>query len=319
MASSYFSHDSNARNDDKIINLRMKYGMEGYGIYFCIIERLREEPSYTAKKDYNAIGFDLHADAEKVRNVVESFGLFAFTDDGECFYSESLNDRMAHMDGKRTKRSEAGKKGAAKRWDSKAVAMPTKPDSNAMAMPPSDDSKAMAMPTETDGNKTKLNKTKENKTKDSLSDGRVHEKSAFNRWQEIWGFPNAVAQQDLAGWVSEFGDELVTWVIDYAARRAVQARAADKYLDRVLTQYREQDIKTVEQAEAEAKAHEQTTKANAPRPQRYGKQARQETTPDWAKPDYQAPDVQTTDDQQEEIQARLAALKQLEEAQDETR
>ena len=37
---SYFSHDSNARNDEKILAVRMKYGAEGYGIYFMILERL---------------------------------------------------------------------------------------------------------------------------------------------------------------------------------------------------------------------------------------------------------------------------------------
>ena len=39
----YFSHDSNARNDQRLIKIRMKYGMEGYGIYFGIIEILREQ------------------------------------------------------------------------------------------------------------------------------------------------------------------------------------------------------------------------------------------------------------------------------------
>jgi len=30
----YFSHDSNARQDEKIIKLRMKLGWEGYGLYW---------------------------------------------------------------------------------------------------------------------------------------------------------------------------------------------------------------------------------------------------------------------------------------------
>ncbi|WP_262315394.1 Lin1244/Lin1753 domain-containing protein [Lacticaseibacillus parakribbianus] len=160
--------------------------------------------------------------------------------------------------------------------------------------------------------KVKESKTNKSKPNDSLSGGHAHEELAFDRWQSVWGFPNAVAQQDLVDWVSEFGDELVTWVIDYAARRAVQAKAADKYLDRVLTQYREQGIKTVEQAEAEAKAHEQTAKANAPRQQRFGKPARQETAPEWLQPGYKAPEVPFTDDQKASLKARLDELKELE-------
>ena len=42
----YFSHDSNARNDQRLVKIRMKYGMEGYGIYFGIIEILREQRDY---------------------------------------------------------------------------------------------------------------------------------------------------------------------------------------------------------------------------------------------------------------------------------
>ena len=34
----YFPHDSNARNDIKLIKLRSKYGYEGYGVYFALIE-----------------------------------------------------------------------------------------------------------------------------------------------------------------------------------------------------------------------------------------------------------------------------------------
>lgn len=74
----YFSHDSNARNSDKIIPLRMKMGAEGYGIYFMLLERLREEPDYTSIKDYNMLAFDLRVDTAKLKAVVESFGLIFF-------------------------------------------------------------------------------------------------------------------------------------------------------------------------------------------------------------------------------------------------
>ena len=50
---SYFPHDSNARNSDKLIRLRMRHKAAGYGVYFMILERLREEPEYTSVKDYN--------------------------------------------------------------------------------------------------------------------------------------------------------------------------------------------------------------------------------------------------------------------------
>ena len=113
---SYFSHDSNARNSDKLIRLRMKHKAAGYGVYFMILERLREEPNYMSVKDYNMIAFDLREDASLIKSVVEDFGLFAFTDDGKCFYSESFNRRMAVKDEKARRQSEAGRKAMQRRW-----------------------------------------------------------------------------------------------------------------------------------------------------------------------------------------------------------
>lgn len=148
---SYFSHDSNARNSDKLLPVRMKYGAEGYGIYFMIIERLREEKNYMSVKDYNMLAFDLRVDTSKIKDLVENFGLFAFTENGECFYSEGFNKRMELKDEKTKKRSEAGKKGAKKRW---ANSSDSKANGNAMAMPSDSDSK-----------KRKVKESKENKNK----------------------------------------------------------------------------------------------------------------------------------------------------------
>ena len=95
---SYFPHDSNARNSDKLIRLRMRHKAAGYGVYFMILERLREEPEYTSVKDYNMIAFDLREDASLIKSVVEDFGLFVLTDDGKYFYSESFKQRMEIKD-----------------------------------------------------------------------------------------------------------------------------------------------------------------------------------------------------------------------------
>ena len=115
-STNYFSHDSNARNDEKLVRLRMKQGAAGYGVYFMILERLREEADYMSAKDYNMIAFDLRVDAAIVKSVVEDFGLFTFTDDGKCFYSESFTRRMDIKDTLRRQRSEGGKIGMKNRW-----------------------------------------------------------------------------------------------------------------------------------------------------------------------------------------------------------
>ena len=69
----YFSHDSNARNDERIIRLRMKYGAAGYGVFFMVLERMRDATGYMCATDYNAISYDLRVDAELIRAVVEDF------------------------------------------------------------------------------------------------------------------------------------------------------------------------------------------------------------------------------------------------------
>ena len=112
-STNYFSHDSNARNDEKLVRLRMRHGAAGYGDYIMLLERLREEADYMSAKDYNMIAFDLRVDAAIVKSVVEDFGLFTFTDDGKCFYSESFTRRMLVMEEARSRRSVAGKKGGA--------------------------------------------------------------------------------------------------------------------------------------------------------------------------------------------------------------
>lgn len=156
---SYFPHDSNARNSDKLIRLRMRHKAAGYGVYFMILERLREEPEYTSVKDYNMIAFDLREDASLIKSVVEDFGLFVFTDDGKYFYSESFKQRMEIKDEQSRKKAEAGKKGLEKRWgNSKNIA-------NAIE----NDSKAIANATGNDSNKRKEKESKEKESKEKES------------------------------------------------------------------------------------------------------------------------------------------------------
>jgi hypothetical protein len=107
----YFSHDSNARNDQRLMKVRMKYGMEGHGIFFGIIEILREQKDYTLTfDDIDSISFDLRVDKEKIEDIVENYDLFEIKGH-TMFYSKSLMRRMLALDEKRQKLASAGKKG----------------------------------------------------------------------------------------------------------------------------------------------------------------------------------------------------------------
>lgn len=159
MENNYFSHDSNARNSDKLIRLRMRHKAAGYGVYFMILERLREEPGYMSVKDYNMIAFDLREDASLIKSVVEDFGLFVFTEDGKYFYSESFNRRMAIKDEKAKRQSEAGRKAMEKRWKKGTVRK--EEDNQLISNLSENDNILITEPSESDNKESKVKERKE--------------------------------------------------------------------------------------------------------------------------------------------------------------
>lgn len=148
----YFSHDCNARNDEKILAMRSVYGLEGYAMYFMIVEILREQNDYKLKITkyiWNALAMQMNTDASKVQKFVQDcineFQLFVLKDD--FLYSESLIKRMNLF----KEISEIRSKAAKKRWENvSGMQMECKSNANA-------DQKQ--------SNKTKLNKTKLDYTK----------------------------------------------------------------------------------------------------------------------------------------------------------
>ena len=124
MKKTYFNHDSNARNDYRIIKLRSKLGYEGYGIFWSLLEMLFIEENKICIEDYDALAFGLQCDANKLKQVIEDFDLFVIEDD--CFYSKRLNNHIEEINNKSIK----AKENANKRWNN-ANAMQTQSDCNA--------------------------------------------------------------------------------------------------------------------------------------------------------------------------------------------
>lgn len=117
----YFSHDTNARRDPKILAMRSDYGAEGYGFYWILIEMMAEQEGYKlehAKWVSHAIAMETQCE----RNTIDKFIGSCIEDyellksDGEYFWSDSLLKRMEIKEQKKKKRSEAGKAGALARW-----------------------------------------------------------------------------------------------------------------------------------------------------------------------------------------------------------
>jgi hypothetical protein len=127
----YFSHDSNSKDDPKCVLLIEQLGLEGYGIFWVLVETLRDQPGYRYPLALlPSIARRYNSTTQKVEAVVKGYGLFQFTDD-DFFFSQSLIDRMMILEKKR----ESQRQKALKRWGNDASALPQQCHGNADAMP----------------------------------------------------------------------------------------------------------------------------------------------------------------------------------------
>lgn len=122
----YFSHDSNAHRDYKMVKLRTKLGWGGYGLFWAIIENLRNETTYSLKTDYETIAYDLRSEPETICSIVEDFDLFVIEDG--FFHSIRLDKCMAIKEEKSLKARES----SLKRWGRNANASKTESKSKAI-------------------------------------------------------------------------------------------------------------------------------------------------------------------------------------------
>ena len=119
----YFSHDYNARNDQKILMLRGKFGNEGYALFFYILETMAEESQgyiYRGAIGGLSVGYGVANDT-----------LMAFID--FCLEKNLLKEdengiysiRMQQHKAARRLLSNKGKEGSKKRWEqAKKIAPP---------------------------------------------------------------------------------------------------------------------------------------------------------------------------------------------------
>lgn len=173
----YFSHDANAMDDPKCMLLIDQMGMEGYGIFWGLIERLRQE------KEYKLPVFILPSlakrwgtSAEKLQVVISKYGLFVM--DENFFFSERLRNSMLE-------KSKKASFSAKIRWN------------NATALQPHYNGNATAM--QNDAIKVKKSKVKESK---SIEDKKLsfkndlslfldsYDKAMLNKFYSYWTEPN---------------------------------------------------------------------------------------------------------------------------------
>lgn len=110
----YFPHFSNARHDRRVRRLRKELGVEGYGIFFMLLEVLREQADFMHPiQDLDLLADEFGTSEQKVRTVISNYGLFEITEDQdgeECFTSPRQVEYLEPYFRMKEQRREASKK-----------------------------------------------------------------------------------------------------------------------------------------------------------------------------------------------------------------
>ena len=198
----YFPHDSNANSDPKMMMLIEQLGLEGYGIYWVLIEILRDQPDFRYPiKLLSALARRFNTTSEKMKAVVLGYGLFK-VDEHDFFLSESLTRRMSIVNEKREKLSEAGRLGNEIRWRNKQLSPP--------------DNHPITEPSQPNRNKRK---EKESKLKESKEKERVFSPPSLSEVEAYFlekGYTREAAKKaydyyDVNNWVDGKDNKVKNW------------------------------------------------------------------------------------------------------------
>jgi hypothetical protein len=111
----YFPHFCNARHDRKIRRLRKELGTEGYGIYFMLLETLREQQDLMYPlEDLDLLAEEFGVSEAKVRVTICNYELFE-VDAEEKFFSPKMLVYLEPYFKMKEQRKLAGKASADKR------------------------------------------------------------------------------------------------------------------------------------------------------------------------------------------------------------
>ena len=108
----YFPHFSNARHDRKVKRIIKELGVEGYGIYFMLLEVLREQTTLQyPMDDIDLLADEFRTSEQKVRTVICNYKLFDVTPD-DRFFSPKLIEYLEPYFKMKAQRQLAGQKSA---------------------------------------------------------------------------------------------------------------------------------------------------------------------------------------------------------------
>lgn len=110
------THDRNAMHDKRIAEMRAIYHMEGYGVYWGIVEALSNEPNLSielTERRIAALAQTMIPSFNMMRYIKDCIEIGLFESDGNQFWSRSLKRRLSGTMAK----SENARKAARARWE----------------------------------------------------------------------------------------------------------------------------------------------------------------------------------------------------------
>jgi len=145
MKSLYFPHDSNAHEDMRVIELRMDYGWEAYGLFWALLEVMRIADDYSISDNIKPLAYKFQIKPDKLQAIIDRcLELKLLTKVDNMLYCKELNERMMAVESK----SANARKAAEKRW-SNADAMQTHSERNAIKVNKSKINKSISKDTNT--------------------------------------------------------------------------------------------------------------------------------------------------------------------------
>ena len=248
----FFSHDSNAKDDPKCVMLIEQLGLEGYGIYWVLVETLRDQSNYKYPLALiPAIARRYNTTAEKMKTVVMNYNLFEIDDVN--FFSLSLIERMKKLDDKRDKAREA----INKRWDknkklgeNKQKLIETKYESNTNVLETNNESNTNVLETYYDPNTSKVKYSKVNNSivnnNNNNSVEKVETPESF--YNENIGPIKPMVANAIKDWIEDGVEEAF---IIRALQDAINYNVPNwNYANKIIKDSFDRNIKTLAQFEA---------------------------------------------------------------------
>ena len=201
----YFPHFANARHDRKLKRVQKELGLEGYAIYFQLLEILREQLDFKYPlQDIDLLADEIGTSEPKVKTIIYNYDLFTIEDSGVFFSLKQIVYLQPYIE-----KTDRARIAARKRWDSvnDANAMQMQCTSNASAMQVKEskvNKSKVDIPLETDF----LTFAKEETTKAGLDYESLKYtiKAKYNAWiDEGWKDGNG---NEIKNWKSKFKNTL---------------------------------------------------------------------------------------------------------------